>query len=182
MKNPSYADSIGKPITVGNKNRLVFSKEDAPVPFISRNESMWEFFEPELKCRLSMTGTDDSCAARVRSALTERRRCLTVTSGYMSITTNTRPQYKGGDGMKLKDKKIEILAPHTVRDNEGFATTTLELVDAPLWAYFRQLSGKEVFAADQLQGRSAVHDKLPHGFNDRLRCAVQGRSVRYNPH
>jgi len=49
--------------------------------------------------------------------------------------------------MKLKDKKIEILAPHTVRDNEGFATTTLEPVDAPLWAYFRQLSGKEVFAA-----------------------------------
>jgi len=49
----------------------VFSKEDALAPFISRNESMWEFFEPELKCRLSMTGTDDSCAARVRSALTE---------------------------------------------------------------------------------------------------------------
>lgn len=49
--------------------------------------------------------------------------------------------------MKLKDKKIEILAPHTVRNNEGFATTTLEPIDAPLWAYFRQLSGKEVFAA-----------------------------------
>lgn len=32
---------------------------------------MWEFFEPELNCRLSMMGTDDSCAARVRSALTE---------------------------------------------------------------------------------------------------------------
>lgn len=53
------------------KNRLVLSKEDAPAPFISRNESMWEFFEPELKCRLSMMGTDDSCAAHVRSALTE---------------------------------------------------------------------------------------------------------------
>lgn len=41
------------------------------VPFISRNESMWEFFEPELKRRLSMMETDDSCAARVRSALME---------------------------------------------------------------------------------------------------------------
>lgn len=71
MKNPSYADSIGKPITVGNKNLLVLSKEDAPAPFISRNESMWEFFEPELKRRLSMIGTDDSCAARVRSTLME---------------------------------------------------------------------------------------------------------------
>ena len=71
MKNSAYADFIGKAITVGDKNRLVFSKEDALVPFISRNESMWEFFEPELKRRLSMMETDDSCAVRVRSALME---------------------------------------------------------------------------------------------------------------
>lgn len=71
MKNSAYADFIGKPITVGDRNRFVFSKEDALVPFISRNESMWEFFEPELKRRLSMMETDDSYAARVRSALME---------------------------------------------------------------------------------------------------------------
>ena len=71
MKNSAYADFIGKPIITGDKNRLVFSKEDALVPFISRNESMWEFFEPELKHRLSMMETDDSYAARVRSALME---------------------------------------------------------------------------------------------------------------
>ena len=39
--------------------------------YCSRNESMWESFEPELKRRLSMMETDDSCAARVRSALME---------------------------------------------------------------------------------------------------------------
>ena len=71
MKNPAYADFIGKSITAGDKNCLVFSKEDALTPFISRNESMWEFFEPELKRRLSMMETDDSYAARVRSALME---------------------------------------------------------------------------------------------------------------
>ena len=71
MKNPAYAAFIGKPITTGDKDRLVFSKEDALVPFISRNESMWEFFEPELSRRLSMMETDDSYAARVRSALME---------------------------------------------------------------------------------------------------------------
>lgn len=49
--------------------------------------------------------------------------------------------------MKLKDKKIEILEQVTVRDDEGFSTTTLQHVGAPVWAYFRQLSGKEVFAA-----------------------------------
>ena len=41
--------------------------------YCSRNESMWEFFEPELKRRMSMMETDDSCAARVRSALMELR-------------------------------------------------------------------------------------------------------------
>lgn len=49
--------------------------------------------------------------------------------------------------MKLKDKKIELLQQVTTRDNEGFAQTTLQPVGAPVWAYFRQLSGKEVFAA-----------------------------------
>ena len=49
--------------------------------------------------------------------------------------------------MKLKDKKIELLQQVTTRDNEGFVQTTLQSVGAPVWAYFRQLSGKEVFAA-----------------------------------
>jgi len=49
--------------------------------------------------------------------------------------------------MKLKDKKIEILAVRHIVDNEGFSTETLEPIAPPLWAYFRQLSGKEVFAA-----------------------------------
>ena len=49
--------------------------------------------------------------------------------------------------MKLKDKKIEILRQITTRDAQGFGTTTLEPVSAPAWAYFRELPGKEVFAA-----------------------------------
>lgn len=71
MKNSAYADYLGIPIATGAKNQLIFSKADAQIPFISRNESMWEFFEPELKRRLSMMETDDSYAARVRSALME---------------------------------------------------------------------------------------------------------------
>lgn len=71
MKNSAYADFIGVPLMVGENNRLTFSKSDALIPFITRNESMWEFFEPELNRRLSMMGTDDSYSARVRSALME---------------------------------------------------------------------------------------------------------------
>lgn len=58
--------------------------------------------------------------------------------------------------MKLKDKKIELLAQVTERDNEGFATTTLQPVCPPVWAYFRQLSGKEVFAAAPTNYREEV--------------------------
>lgn len=58
--------------------------------------------------------------------------------------------------MKLKDKKIEILAVTTVKDSEGFSTETLEPVTPPMWAYFRQLSGKEVFAAQSVQATEEV--------------------------
>jgi len=58
--------------------------------------------------------------------------------------------------MKLKDKKIEILAVANVRDNEGFTTQSLTLICPPVWAYFRQLSGKEVFAAQAVQTTEEV--------------------------
>lgn len=71
MTNNAYADFIDTEITVSDKNKLVFTKSDAMIPFISHNESMWEFFEPELSRRLSVMETDDTYAARVRSALME---------------------------------------------------------------------------------------------------------------
>ena len=48
--------------------------------------------------------------------------------------------------MKLKDKKIELLRAVTTKDAEGFSTETLTPVAPPVWAYFRQLSGKEIYA------------------------------------
>jgi len=47
--------------------------------------------------------------------------------------------------MKLKDKKIEICAVTTVKDPDGFSAETLTPIAPPLWAYFRQLSGKEIY-------------------------------------
>lgn len=71
LQNSAYASFIGTAIIPGGRDQLVFAKKDALLPFISRNESMWEFFEPELQRRLAMMETDDSCAARLRSALME---------------------------------------------------------------------------------------------------------------
>ncbi len=48
---------------------------------------------------------------------------------------------------ECKDKKIQILSQVVTRDAQGIGTTTLQPVGSPVWAYFRQLSGKERFAA-----------------------------------
>ena len=69
--NPEYAAFMKCEIEVGKANSICFSIDDARIPFISRNDSMWSFFEPELKKRLSQMETDDTFAARVRSALVE---------------------------------------------------------------------------------------------------------------
>ncbi|GHU70515.1 hypothetical protein AGMMS49992_02970 [Clostridia bacterium] len=57
--------------------------------------------------------------------------------------------------MKLKDKKIEILPATQTKDAEGFSTPTYTLIAPPLWAYYRQLSGTEIYATQSVH---AVED------------------------
>jgi len=47
--------------------------------------------------------------------------------------------------MKLKDKKIEILEKTYTHDAIGNSKVSWEPVAPPIWAYFRQLSMKEVY-------------------------------------
>ena len=58
--------------------------------------------------------------------------------------------------MKLKDKKIEILAVQSVINENGYPEETLEPICPPVWAYFRQLSGKEYYAANAEQVQEEV--------------------------
>ena len=69
--NPEYEQFLGRKAEEGAVNSITFSLDDAEIPFITRNESMWNFFEPELKKRLSEMDTDDSLSAKVRSILVE---------------------------------------------------------------------------------------------------------------
>ena len=52
-------------------NAVTFARKDLQEPFISFNDAMWSYFEPELVRRLSEVDVDDSISARVRSALTQ---------------------------------------------------------------------------------------------------------------
>lgn len=71
LDNNNYEKFFGVRPKIGPRNILTISKKDALHPFISQNDSMWEYFEPELRRRLSELDVDDTYAARVRSALIE---------------------------------------------------------------------------------------------------------------
>lgn len=47
--------------------------------------------------------------------------------------------------MKLKDKKIEILGKTYTHDKYGNSKVSSTPIPPPLWAYFRQLSMKELY-------------------------------------
>ena len=82
--------------------------------------------------------------------------------------------------MKLKDKKIDILAVTTIKDPEGFPTQILAPIAPPLWAYFRQLSGKEVFAAQSVQATEEVLFIVGYRTDITTRHIVRFRGVDYD--
>ena len=68
---PDFAKYLKTEITKSERNAVTFSLADLTLPFITHDEAMWSYFEPELNKRLAELDVDESTAARVRSALTE---------------------------------------------------------------------------------------------------------------
>lgn len=66
-----YEDYFNVKPVLKNINQLKFSKEDALRPFLTENHKMLDFFEPELKKRLSNIEAETSFAQKVRSSLFE---------------------------------------------------------------------------------------------------------------
>jgi len=121
MHNTTYAAFIGTDIVTADRNQLIFSKTDALIPFISCNESMWSFFEPELNRRLSMMDTDDSYAARVRSALMEllpSGECaiedVAAKLGYSKRSLQRKLQEENTNFQKQLNHTRELLAKYYV--------------------------------------------------------------------
>ncbi|MFE7712725.1 AraC family transcriptional regulator ligand-binding domain-containing protein [Streptomyces sp. NPDC057486] len=63
---------FGTQIREGKTDAVTFSAEDASLPFLTEDESMWDFFAPELRRRLSDLEASATTADRVRAALHER--------------------------------------------------------------------------------------------------------------
>lgn len=59
--------------------------------------------------------------------------------------------------MKLKDKKIRILSYESYVNDNGFAVQEWKAIHkGRLWAYYRQLSGKEFFASATVNAEENV--------------------------
>lgn len=71
VKTEPLESFLGISVEKGEKNIISYCMEDLKIPFISYNESMWNYFKPELTKRLSELDVDASMGARVRTALTE---------------------------------------------------------------------------------------------------------------
>ncbi|CAL9677133.1 HTH-type transcriptional regulator VirS [Streptomyces sp. enrichment culture] len=65
------ASYFGTQIREGEDDAVAFSAEDAALPFLTEDESMWNFFAPELRRRLSELEASATTADRVRAALHE---------------------------------------------------------------------------------------------------------------
>ena len=65
--------------------------------------------------------------------------------------------------MKLKDKKIRILSYESYVNDNGFSVEEWKPIhEGKLWAYYRQLSGKEFFAATTVNATEDVVFTVNH--------------------
>lgn len=67
----AYEAFFGVPVIKGDVDGLTFSAEDATRPFLTANDKMWSFFEPELRKRMADLNPKSSCRERVRACLLE---------------------------------------------------------------------------------------------------------------
>ncbi|MEO9824670.1 MAG: AraC family transcriptional regulator ligand-binding domain-containing protein [Paracoccaceae bacterium] len=66
-----YALFFGRPVRAGPFNRVVFTREDSKVPFLSAHPALFASFEPDLRARLDQLERHATMAERVRAVLME---------------------------------------------------------------------------------------------------------------
>ncbi|MFF5288209.1 helix-turn-helix transcriptional regulator [Paractinoplanes globisporus] len=67
----TYRNLLGVPLTSSPSVTVTFSALDARRPFLTANDEMWQFFEPELRRRLADLDRPESTTDRVRATLLE---------------------------------------------------------------------------------------------------------------
>ena len=122
---PDFSEFLRVHIATGERNWIAFRKEDLEKPFISYDETMWEYFEPELTRRLSELDVDDSWSARVRSVLTEMLPAglcsIEDAADRLGLSKRTLQRYLSEEGttfQKQLNSTRELLARHYIANTE----------------------------------------------------------------
>ena len=129
MQNPisskEFSDFLSCDVIESNENALIFTSSDMDIPFVSYNENMWAFFEPELQKRLYEMDRDDSFSAKVRSALTELLPGgmgtiddVAVKLGVSKRTLQRKLTEEDTSFQKQLNGTREILAKHYIRNTD----------------------------------------------------------------
>ncbi len=121
----AYAEYFGRRIGSCPRHAVTFSAEDAARPFLTANAKMWEFFEPELRKRLSELDETATTTDRVRGALLELlpsgSASLQAVSRKLAVSTRTLQRRLGSEGrsfQRVLDATREDLARHYLGSSE----------------------------------------------------------------
>lgn len=100
---------------------MTFSKEDCQRPFVTENQAMWEFFEPNLNKHLSEVTTEDGFSNRARSAMLEMlpsgEATLPILAKRLNLSRRTLQRRLQNEGTNFQGLLTEVrkdLAKHYV--------------------------------------------------------------------
>lgn len=131
VKTDAFKAFFKVPAESGTENSITFRNEDLQIPFVSRNEAMWDYFEPELKRRLSELEADEPAVNRVRSALKELLpggACgISDAAKKLGMSTRTFQRKLSDEGTTFRNELNtvrELLAKHYLK-NSGMPTADI---------------------------------------------------------
>ena len=120
----AYSEYFGCEVEKSLGHRVIFSAKDAARPFLTANSKMWEFFEPELRKRLSELDETATVSDQVRGALFELlpsgRATLQAVSRKLGLSTRTLQRKLSAEGRSFRqvlDTTREELARHYLRSS-----------------------------------------------------------------
>ncbi len=103
----AYRAYFDRSIEVGPRYAVTFSREDARRPFLTANEAMWAFFQPELRRRLSELDNRATFTERVRGALLELlpsgSASLAGVAKKLAVSTRTLQRRLHAEGQRFQD-------------------------------------------------------------------------------
>lgn len=102
-----YEHYLGVRVEAGEQATVTFSEIDARRPFLTADHRAWEFFEPELRRRLSELDAEASAEARTRAALIELlpagRATIQDVAAELAVSPRTLQRRLEADGTNFKE-------------------------------------------------------------------------------